>query len=307
MKTSIFGRSLVLVLILGLHGTCRAPGQEHRAPGLPRNMQFSEADWKNIVERMKDYPMPISKPAMNVVLVRASNRPARLFNDSWRHDTQDRPYFPSAPIRFLLKGKNDDRAAIGIVTGPDATHQLIETISTACRILSGARPSTIRGGVACLKIQGASFIANYVSAEKAPNTVIYSVNNVRIRIHSVKQLATFPSDDDLTDLAQKFNNLFQDTADLDTKQPKEGELQLGVVERAEDSATINWSATGSLEGHWIRIDTKAGELAIIGEEPGRVALSKIPDEGTTLSCYAISPDGKEWYKTSIQIPGREGE
>ena len=75
-------------------------------------------------------------------------------------------------------------------------------------------------------------------------------------------------------------------------------------------------------GYWIRCDVSAGNIVIHEEMPeghqgneltirlerpcdeGKVLISDIPDKGCILTVYAISPDGKTWYKRAITVPPR---
>jgi len=54
----------------------------------------------------------------------------------------------------------------------------------------------------------------------------------------------------------------------------------------------------------VRVDCAEGELAIDTTDgpPGssnRVLLRNFPPTGTTVTLYAISPDGSKWYATSL--------
>ena len=54
-----------------------------------------------------------------------------------------------------------------------------------------------------------------------------------------------------------------------------------------------------------KIEEGNNDLIIPLERPcdeGEVLVSDIPASGSVLTAYAISPDGKTWYKKTVNIP-----
>jgi len=51
------------------------------------------------------------------------------------------------------------------------------------------------------------------------------------------------------------------------------------------------------------IDTDDRELSIL--DNNKVLVENIPETGTKVHCYAISPDGTEYFTNSIRIDPRE--
>jgi hypothetical protein len=65
---------------------------------------------------------------------------------------------------------------------------------------------------------------------------------------------------------------------------------------------VAWQASETLKYHWIRMDSEAGQLAILEQDKQTSSLKSIPSQGTAVHLYAISPDGKTWHHARLQIP-----
>ena len=271
-------------------------------PYIPPPPDPRESTWGDAVRRLKDYPMQLAKPQLDQLMVRMAKHICNVAaGGAWSESKrQIEPVHRFTP--FVLEHIDGFVIRGGTNLASDPIAQMAKTINDSSFILASARMNTW-SGAPCLAIQGASFIANYQSG--GPNTVMYSIRNMQVILSAcaADEGGEFANDSQLLEIAERFNRLFQDTSKLELKQPKEGELALALVESKGNTAAIAWSATGSLEGHWVRVDTTAGELSMDAQNPGRVKLTAIPEKGATLTCYAVSPDGKEWLKSELKVPG----
>ena len=113
-------------------------------------------------------------------------------------------------------------------------------------------------------------------------------------------------------VANRINSLFDgDVTSLsqrkDIKLLQSKDMTLSLTERKTlpegESVTLRWSVPTELKDCWIRFDTSEGRASIGNEKAQTVTVSHIPTKTPiTATIYAISPDGKEWRYTALEIP-----
>ena len=297
MKTAFI--SLIVVWLITPHISL---AETKDAPFIPPRPQNVLGDWDKDMQLLTKYPMMLVRPQLNQLVVRLAREPDRVaWSEDWERTKQTLTPIPRC-TPFILEHASGPIVAGGINLASDSIAQLSLTVEEGRRFLLSARPSTWSGSP-CFQVRDASFVVNYEPGKS--NKVLYSIRNMQVTLLAcaLDRQRKVATDAQLLEIAERFNRLFQDTSKLELKQPKEGELALALVESKGNTAAIAWSATGSLEGHWVRVDTTAGELSMDAQNPGRVKLTAIPEKGATLTCYAVSPDGKEWLKSELKVPG----
>jgi|GEM_PF-6234941 len=285
-------------------------------PFLPsRTSLQSDASWKRLLDMWEEYPCPVNIPATNSLMARMAASPLTLLLPSgWNGGEVDsiELYTLAEHLRvFKLTSLDGKQVIVGLGLWPDSIAAISRVIDFSFyKLGNSTRPNTWWGHDRCFTVNKASFVANYCSyeGETLPNVLFSSVCNSEAVLRSGYDASGknvgFPPDSFLVDLANKFSSLFRDTTEVTLLRPPEGELTLTVVEKTSESMTVQWQAEGSLSDHWVRVDCVKGELAIDtpDDQPGdsrRVILTNAPHTGTTITLYAISPDGSQWYAKSL--------
>ncbi len=82
------------------------------------------------------------------------------------------------------------------------------------------------------------------------------------------------------------------------------EMQLEILNRDKANRTVRlkWNANEALNDHWMVMDSKDGELSIENEEEKTVILYKVPDAGTVVYLFAVTPEAKQRHWISLKIP-----
>lgn len=178
----------------------------------------------------------------------------------------------------------------------------------------------------------------FTFSDHVPNNGVFSMRNLLVDINDmsrptpkeIKQndfIKTKPDRKDIIELANCFSSLFDDPPQkVNVKDVPESQLILKVVKQNDGDCHLAWKLTSNnndeLYGYWLRCEVSDGNIAISEEDTvkfkrglsitpitlerpcddGMVLISDIPKDGTTLTAYAISPDGKTWYKKTLTIP-----
>ena len=166
--------------------------------------------------------------------------------------------------------------------------------------------STWNKGTKHIYIKDANFVFNFSGGDLAT----YCINNLYVRISDQRNIDVKHKDKysrlnlkDMENIARKINMIFQKEEINKTKIVREDKIRLKVLSYNEKSVNIEWLIRDLNLDCWIRIESDDGELSILGK--GKVLLENIPEAGTMVHCYAISPDGTKWYKNSIKIEPKE--
>lgn len=198
-----------------------------------------------------------------------------------------------------------------LAPGPNGTTQLERTIvHTFPQYGSSTRPSSwgrIPGDKAgsSADIPGANFVANMDPGPQGNDCVHFCVENLDVHLTaSFKKDARFKTDR-LLEAAKLITDFFtrppKEVKDVaDTPLAATEDLQLKAENAGKGIYRIIWSARGKFKDHWVRIDTEGGGLFLAPNK--NVVLQPTPAGGTTISLYAISPDGKTWHKKQLLIP-----
>ena len=162
--------------------------------------------------------------------------------------------------------------------------------------------------------------ANFVSYFLPVDFVEYYYNNISVTMNYVPKQEDYGkgwlpdcllSNDDWLFVANRINSLFDgDVTSLsqrkDIKLLQSKDMTLSLTERKTlpegESVTLRWSVPSELKDCWIRFDTSEGRASIEDEKAQTVTVSHIPPKTpVTATLYAISPDGKEWRYTALEI------
>ena len=130
----------------------------------------------------------------------------------------------------------------------------------------------------------------------------WSIGNLTCRFHTFNETSdNYVGLTNLTIMANHLSALF-DPPPATASKAKPETLQLTTSPNQPDTVRVSvlTPAGSPYADWWLRLDTTAGALSVT--EPGKAILSNIPKEGATLTTYAISPDGKEWRYTTLEIP-----
>jgi len=259
----------------------------------PTNARFDEEKWEHLD------PILIERPSSKMLLVNLSGQRENLFKAvEWsKVEAVDSSVNLHGYLQLHLNDEEGNLVVFRVKQTHSAAFQVIETLTRSLYAVGGARPSTFSGSSA-LDISNASYVANYESNPNVPNTVVYGIANVTVVLSSRRP---FPPDSELVKLANQFNTLFMSGDKAGAIEADIELLSLRIIEHSDDATIIEWTAAGDYTNNWVRIDSEHGELSISEEEDNRLILAGIPDGGTVVTIYAISPDGKEWFKKSMEI------
>jgi hypothetical protein len=177
-----------------------------------------------------------------------------------------------------------------------------------------------------------------------PNLALLYKNNICVLIQDVSSVVgivdrehinnTRPNLREMLALADFTGHLFEKNPDknVTVKDAPAEQLSLSVIKnsiRESGKCKVSWKLTSDVKlplyGSWVRCDVDKGTLEI--DEPitgtvkksieentiklnrpddeGKIIISNIPSTGCTLTAYAITPDGKTWYKHQIKMDTKE--
>ena len=269
-----------------------------------------DEDWKNwsdeqwitykkwIVEHiLKNYPMEIRAPDGRVLVVRTAKEPSMvLLTDDWsacagndfcRFTMQNKK--TQQEIGFGIKLYSTCRAAF-----------TEEIVSKSAFFNSCQRMNTLNKGVPIIPVKDAFFVMNFDRI--GGQYLTWGIGNVGAALRVTKEGGdgrSIVSNEDLGKMASRLSALFAG-APKDAAPAVRGNLALTVNARADKAeVALATPANGECTDWWLRLDVSAGVLEMTA--PGKAILRQIPAEGATLTAYAISPDGKKWYRTSAKV------
>jgi hypothetical protein len=173
-----------------------------------------------------------------------------------------------------------------------------------------------------------------------PNLALLYKNNMCVLIQDISPVTdivnrehfnnTRPNLSEILMLANFLGQIFEKNPDQNVtlKDAPLEQLSLSIIEnniRESGKCTLSWKLTSDaklpLYGTWVRCDVDNGMLEIIEQMPdvikksidenttklnrpddeGKIIISKIPPTGCTLTAYAITANGKTWYRRQIKI------
>ena len=272
-----------------------------------KKTSLNETQWADMLSSLQNYPMKYKPPTSASLLVHASSKPWSLCEQvGWTIEATN----PIASGRYFISCKLENEknkklifAAFNIEE--NSLEASRKTIEDSFLSFQAARPSTwseswFRKEPRCLSIPNASFVSNCMGDTN--NRIEYGIKNIPMMISSSWDTQNPVSNSDLLEIANAFGSLIHDKPKKSTEYQGE-ELIFFPSVRKGDHVELRWKATGKLKDHWIKIDSEDGSLSIL--EEGRVALNDLPAAGTSVRCYAISPDGQSSVHKTIIIPPLE--
>jgi hypothetical protein len=173
-----------------------------------------------------------------------------------------------------------------------------------------------------------------------PNLALLYKNNICVLVQDISSTANINSREHLNNtrpnlreiltLADFTGRFFEEIPDKNVtlKDAPIEQLSLSIVEnniRESGKCVVSWRLTSDgklpLYGAWVRCDVDKGTLEINEPVPdiikrtieenttklnrpddeGKIIISNIPSTGCILTAYAITTDGKTWYKRQIKI------
>jgi hypothetical protein len=283
--------------------------------------------WNLVKKMLAKYPMNLKRPEEKSLCVRVADKPVDLFSSSgWASADPDAKMYRGmdklpclAQNRLAVVHKQRGyRAEMWMCLCRDNFEAMRRAIRGSAWLMSCARGSTWHG-FEPIPVQEASFVANL---SKGPsNDVVWSIGNIRVLLAITKDAADslarqpptttwwgqpthFLDEAELGRLASQLSIVVAVSAP-EAKPAEPNQLKVTIGEMIENSVSISVETPedGGLKGWWIRMDTIAGRLTL--EAPGRAALTDVPEGGATVKCYAVSPDGKKWYFSSVRVEGQE--
>ncbi len=308
-----------------LAGSGRDPGfdrsdEKHHYPqnadllekiGMPDAQEEFEEWWKKeFVEETIEYPMEFKLLYPRICVLRLADDPAVIlpddtwFIETWQEksalDTRKRRYGAVTVLpKMLMQQNQKHKVFLYLDLLPSDRHALSMTVWNAFRSLKfSTRPSTFSGIGPMIQVQNASFFGNY--AGEGAQMLSWSIGNLggmlRVREEERPDIVTNAT---LGEMASRLSLLFDDppkdvqSADIEgmTLDVRDEERQRRiVVETPKDGPYADW---------WLRLDTAEGKIEV--QAPGEAVLKGIPEDGVTVTVYAISPDGKTWHSVIREI------
>ena len=232
-------------------------------------------------------------------------------------------------------------AVVSLKINKNAESSLATTVFDSAERLLTSRPSTWQDYQSVIKkdsmegFHNVNFVSFFYPKDFA-NAYVINSYNVTIHVYDPVEHRSPSSEGADTrrflqfTTAQKLVNSLTQIFDLPEKKEDVEEskhLHLKVInfcEGQEESlpcCELEWSVDEELHDCWILLHTDIGKLSIVKDElktdvsvdetlpvtrtgnDGQVLVSDIPETGCILTVYAISPDGKTWYKKELMISG----
>lgn len=271
----------------------------------------SDKTWATVKTMLPKYPMTLKWPTEGVVIARMAESPVTMFSSAeWTRTKADdsashngrRMLVSLATTRPAVQHETDKYVVSIRIEQVEGSHNAMKAaMCTSAWMMSAARGSTWHGfNVA--KVPSASFIANLADGPR--NKMVCSIGNLCVTLNvSDESREKFPDISTLGKLSDKLGLLMVPKApDGQPAKPSQIRITVGDAVKNVIAMTVETPKEGGCEGWWLRMDTTSGRLIV--ESPSKVSLLGVNTKGATVTCYAISPDSKEWYSTSVEIPGR---
>jgi len=272
---------------------------------VPSSFEWGATEWKGFAEQMRHYPMKLSfSEESKSVVMRNASLCGTSFISSWNVDdfteNQIAPHLRNMKSLFRFSHKlNEQKENTDVYLQcwiKENNWACVEFVPICVFRFALCNRMNTSSGSPPLPVTNASFGANFWG--DGHQDLYWIIGNICARIHSPNNIVT---NDELVRIANQISALF-DPPPATASKAKPETLQLTTSPNQPDTVRVSvlTPAGSPYADWWLRLDTTAGALSVT--EPGKAILSNIPKEGATLTTYAISPDGKEWRYTTLEIP-----
>lgn len=273
---------------------------------------YTPEEWQALLTLfIEKYKVP--QPQHDVLLLRVASRWKLLDTGNWSvvDAVPAKVYYSNAPkegsTTYFCQHKDPPGySQVRLWIEQDVTTALGQCITVSSRRLGNAtRLSTWYGNIKPISIEKCDFVAHF---NDAPGNYMYvSFANVWMSFQmSGEEAGKHVNLAQVTSLCERLTALVCDAPEADNvlRRASQDQLSLRLKRNDDGSVMIYWDTpTGSkLDQYWIKIKTSNGKLSIKGTN--KVELVGASSDGAIVNCYAISPDGKDWYSTSIQVPSQ---